>query len=199
MNDNHTGMVASYKAIRIAIGIVGMILPVLVLFGAILSGIEAQTSISAYYWTTSRDVLVGTLIVAGVLLLTYKGYDLGDRRITSAAGIAAFGIALFPTFNTPEAVGFFQLNGTPTHYLHVIFSLGFFALLAVMSTFQFTLGRNLIRNKLYRICGIVIFASIGLLVVMTLVAPEIMDNLKLVYIAETVMLIAFGLSWLVKG
>jgi hypothetical protein len=117
MTDLHTmddSRVISYLTLRKAIGIIGLLLPIVLIVGKILyfqdPGI--QDSISGYYYTDMRDVLVGSLCPIGVFLLSYKGYDApgGPRRrrllgrstdflASSVAGIGAIGVALFPTQN----------------------------------------------------------------------------------------------------
>ncbi len=69
-----------------------------------------QDSISSYYYTDMRDVLVGSLWAIGVFLFSYRGYDTLEgpqlRRLfgtstdflaSSLAGICAVGVAIFPT------------------------------------------------------------------------------------------------------
>jgi hypothetical protein len=50
-----------------------------------------------------RNVLVASLCVLGTFLLTYKGYDKLDSRITNVCGAATIGVALFPTSNRIQA------------------------------------------------------------------------------------------------
>ena len=76
-------LVFSYLTLRKAIGFLGIALPFAVSLGALLlfrTGI--QSSISSYYYTGTRDVLVGSLWAIGFFLLSYKGYE----RIDSIAG-----------------------------------------------------------------------------------------------------------------
>jgi hypothetical protein len=91
-------LVFSYLTLRKAIGWLGCALPFTVSLGALFifrTGI--QSSISNYYYTGTRDVLVGTLWAIGFFLLSYKGY----QRIDTIAGrlgcVFALGTALFPT------------------------------------------------------------------------------------------------------
>jgi len=43
-----------------------------------------QDSISSYYYTDMRDVLVGSLCAIGVFLWSYRGYDDPDPRLQFA-------------------------------------------------------------------------------------------------------------------
>ena len=100
-----------YPEYRMAIGVLGVMLPPLVVFGNWRWGV--QNSISAYYYTPGRDWFVGILWVIGVFLFFYKyspqdgGRAKSNRPIQSGsadawlgkiAGIAAVLVALFPTY-----------------------------------------------------------------------------------------------------
>lgn len=190
----------SYLTLRKSIGITGMLLAGLVALGGIFAGLPLQDSISAYYWTTSQDILVGTLAIAGAFLLSYRGYDNLDRIITAIAGVFALGIALFPVAgHVSGPTAYFQLPASVTNILHFVFSGGFFVLLAYMSYFQFTKGKNRSRNRVYRICGIAIIAAFVTLILFKVLFPTFSVQYNVVFWMEAVMLIAFGISWLTKG
>jgi hypothetical protein len=56
------------------------------------------------------------------------------------------------------------------------------------------------RNVVFIICGIVMFAALIALLIMRLILGGPTFNSKpIVFILESVMLAAFGVSWLVKG
>lgn len=198
-------LVVSYLTLRNLIGFTGILLPLIVAIGGFLSGNwEIQPSISAYYWTASRDIFVGVLFITSALLLTYNGYDLTDRITTLIAGISALGIALFPMFHIAGSVGYFSLSGNLTHIFHFSFAIIFFISLAFMSYFQFTKGNSSKEvkrkaNKVYRTCGLVIIGSIALLAILMLIDKSMVDSLRITYILESVMLLAFGISWITKG
>ena len=59
-----------YPEYRMAIGVLGVMLPPLVVFGNASWGL--QNSISAYYYTPGRDWFVGILWVIGVFLFFYR-------------------------------------------------------------------------------------------------------------------------------
>ncbi len=77
MDATNDSRVISYRAIRKAIGIIGLLLPIALIEGKMYyfhdPGI--QGSISSYYYTGMRDVLVGSLWAIGVFLFSYRGYD----------------------------------------------------------------------------------------------------------------------------
>lgn len=197
-------IVTSFMRLRAAIGWTGMLLPVLVWAGGVANGLELQKSISQYWWTPSRDVFVGVLAVAGALLLAYKGYDAGDRRTTFLAGVSAFLIAIFPAAWGMESISYLGIPGDVSGVIHYGSAILFFGLLGYMSYFRFTKGhdrkrRKRQRNKVFRVCGIVIFASLAAMIVGALAFPEWSEESSLVFWFESVMLVAFGISWAVKG
>jgi len=136
MNTGHSGTTTealSYKMLRQAVGVLGMALP----FAIILGGwfffcTSLQGSISAYYYTHMREVLVGALWVIGFFLLSYHGPD-GRNSIDDWAGnfacIFAVGSTLFPTdppdapTNLPGGASFSALGIIA---LAILLTLGFF-------------------------------------------------------------------------
>ncbi len=92
-------LVLSYLGLRKAIGIIGILLPFVLVFGKILleRGLGIESSISAYYYTVMGDVFVGSLCAVGVFLLSYRGYERKDNIAGDIACIFAIGVALFPT------------------------------------------------------------------------------------------------------
>lgn len=58
-------------------------------------------SVSAYYYTSGVAAFVGVLVSMGLFLFTYKGYDdkggKWDFWLSTVIGVAAIGIAVFPT------------------------------------------------------------------------------------------------------
>lgn len=205
----------SYVRLRRLIGVTGILLPFLCVGGAALfAGTGMQPSVSDYYQTSMRDLLVGLLVCVGALLATYRGYGLVDDVVTSLSGILAVGIAVFPfdyrTIHPPShlPVGIFQLEAATSDRCHMVCAVGFFLLLAFNSLFLFTrTGPDTAptpakrrRNLVYRICGIAMFATLALLgiALLALPFPEV-NRLCLILYGEVVLLGAFGISWLVKG
>ncbi len=211
LSDNSRSFIISYLTLRKLIGILGMALPFACLvWGSWLQSVAVKDSISAYYHTPMRDILEGLLIGVGIFLLSYKGYDKRDVVMAIASGIAGLGIAIFPCTppsDHPGPVGVFLLTPPLAGYLHYGSSVIFFILLGVNSFFLFTLGdrqnrtrRKASRNLVYRICGIIIFASLATLGILTLTLGS--ENLQATIwtlFFETLMLESFGFSWLVKG
>lgn len=196
-------LIISHMTLRKVIGILGVSLAFICILGGLAFGSGViEDSISAYYLTNMRDVLVAVLSIAGAFLLTYKGYDKMDNILSSIAGVSGLGIAIFPMdFIFPGNV--FGLVMPTVAAFHYAFTVIFFATLAVISFFQFTkTGGNpspqkLKRNWVYRICGVVIFLT---LLILALGFLEVFaTGYYFVLIVEIIMLFAFGTSWLVKG
>ncbi len=206
-------IIVSYIALRRLIGILGMLLPfICILGGFVFAALCVEPSISFYYHTNMRDFFVGLLFGVSLFLITYKGYELIDNIVTTASALAGFGVAVFPCLyssTSTRPVGIFQVSPQASNTVHIACAAAFFFLLAVNSIFLFTLSKKKnavstknkrIRNWIYRICGIIILASIAALVALfLLMPPEQIDEYRLVLVFETIMLLAFGVSWLVKG
>ena len=101
-NSSPDPRVMGYRAVRRALGIVGLGLPISLYVYAKLAD-NMQPSVSAFYYTEMGDILVGALCAIGIFLIAYKGYPrkkgerLSDRVVATIAGAGAIGVALFPT------------------------------------------------------------------------------------------------------
>ena len=153
-----------YLRIRNLCGILGIVLPWLALLSAGIADHPSKEwwwSISATYYQS--PALVGVLIPACLVLITYVGYDKLDNIITTLSGIFGLGIVLFPCkvhwIEAGTHVGFFQLPIQTSNILHTACAALFFLLLAYNSAFLFTktggemTERKKIRNKIYKFCG----------------------------------------------
>src|SRR5262249_6593402 len=128
-------LVLSYLALRTSVGIIGIALPFALAIGKIIfESAGLQSSISAYYYTDLRNVLVGSLCEIDVFLFSARGYDFNDQIAVRVAAIFAVGVAFIPT--TPSSY--------PTHDdkisggLHLGFAAALFLTLAYFSVFLFT-------------------------------------------------------------
>jgi hypothetical protein len=200
-------LVFSYLTLRKAIGFLGCALPFAVSLGAwIIFRTGMQSSVSNYYYTGTRNVLVGALWAIGFFLLSYRGYE----RIDNIAGILgcvfALGTALFPT--APEIDP--SSRATLIGYFHQGFAGLFFFTLIYYSLFLFTktkphvrpARRKLQRNVVYRVCGITMAVCILLMTIYTFLPDAASAPLKRFYPIfwlETIAILSFGLSWLTKG
>jgi len=162
------------------------------------------------------------MVVVSLFLITYKGYEVIDNIISTITGIFGLGIVIFPCLLDKEVqtpigcllstevkcpIGFFQRNPDISDFLHIVCSVIFFLLLAVNSFFLFTLtdkkkemsNNKKKRNIVYRVCGIVIFISLIVLGTLFIVNRQILEEKSIIFVLETIMVVSFGVSWIVKG
>jgi hypothetical protein len=149
---------------------------------------------------------VGSLFALGVFFLSYNYKPLPDYEIdnylSKVASIAAVGVALFPTASDPDhASG----GAAVVAGVHLVFAGVLFSLLAIFSLFLFTKtddpehmsSSKRQRNLVYKICGWTIVAAIALIVVAQIAQPP--RSWHALLWLESVAVVAFGISWLVKG
>jgi hypothetical protein len=191
------GELVSYRTLRRVVGLLGVSLPVvLAVWGFALFGeIRLEPSISDYYVLRTRDAFVGVLFTIAWFLFTYRGYDWRDNTAGNLACVSALGVALFPNGGSRgERVA------------HVIAATALFLVLAYFSFFLFTLSagsptpRKIIRNRIYRVCGIAIVACVVLAIGDYLFwSRSVLRALSPMFWLESGALWAFGVSWFVKG
>jgi heme A synthase len=220
---NDESAVMSYFLLRQLIGIIGILLPFILIGGAsLLSNCnEFQPSISHYYYSIMHIVFVGLLCLMGGFLITYRGKINFENIISNIAGFCAICVAIFPTnFNGFRGVGgnncqFICLttanNDMVPAYIGKI-HFGFAAVLFVCFVFfcmvifqkpdsdtQIGIKKER-RNITYKICGIIIIISILCMAGITLYNGKTHDIWPdYVRFFETTSLIPFGFSWLLKG
>jgi hypothetical protein len=206
-------LVMSYLLMRLLIGVLAVLLPVVLILVNWAIGHGFQPSLSGYYYTPMRNVFIGTLCAIGVFLVSYYGYDRADRLITDCAGLCTILVAFFPT--TPGALA--TARQVIVGDFHLGFACATFALLAVMSfrfakreptppglslwqrvkyAFGFTAPGDAERpawaTAVYRASGGVILACI--------IAAWPLSTVKYsLLVLETIILVSFGASWFVKG
>jgi hypothetical protein len=85
------------KTLRCLIGALGMALPIIVVVLSLVYGYGFPDSISAtYFIPTCITPFMIILGAAGILLVCYMGYTVFDNILNTIAGLAAWGICLFP-------------------------------------------------------------------------------------------------------
>ncbi len=190
---------AAYRTLRRVVGVLGVLLPVVLAVGNLFFESPARLldSISAYYGTMMRDVLVGVLFAVGWFLFAYHPYGREDDVAGYLGCAFALGVALFPTTSPHPAV-------------RIVHGASAFALFLVLAYFSLVLFRRSDKKKLpdpkrkrnivYTTCGITILACIALIAVdKLLLAGTFVDAANPVFWLESLALWAFGLSWFVKG
>ena len=90
MYDPYAQHTYSYLALRKAVGWIGIVLPFVLMFGALLLKDEViQESISHFYHTKMGDVFVGALCAVALFLFFYSGHDKLDNWAGNMAGFFA--------------------------------------------------------------------------------------------------------------
>lgn len=191
---------------RRMLGLMGFLLPLTTILGFIGGDRNAEDfwySISAQYYATSRDFMVGTLFTFGCFLITYLGYDIGDRATCKFSAAMAFGILLFPCNTTAAGptTGLLNLPTPVSHILHCICAALLFGSFAYMIGWRFTKTDTTLkttgkqkRDLIYRMCSWIIIAAMAVQVVTSIIGIGWMTIVN-----ETVMLWSFSFAWEVKG
>jgi hypothetical protein len=201
-------VVLSYLALRKAVGAVALGLPFAVSIPVLILHHEIKTSISAYYYTGTGNLFVGSLCAIGMFMLCTRGYDSKDEIAGLFSAMWAIGVAMCPT--TPESgANCHQYDIGIAHYAFaaaLFLTLSYFCLvLFKMSAVGHTLTRKKQqRNVVYTVCGIVILVSLALLPTLTLLLHKHGKQYLFADVApgiffETTSLLAFGVAWLIKG
>lgn len=197
----------SDHAHRQLIGYIGLVLPgVLIVLAIVRDGMErwrALESISAYYYTGAVAAFVGMLVALALFLLTYRGYanehHSYDRAAANTAAVAALVVAFFPTA-APAGVSPLLWWAPMTGIVHHVFAVVLFGMFAVFALWLFRIAPpgeavsadKKRRNMVYLACGTVIVGCI-------LWAGAAGWKGKPIFVPESIALVAFSISWLVKG
>jgi hypothetical protein len=197
---------AAYAYLQQVVGVIALTLPFVLIVGNRLFGGDLEGSLSAPYYTHMGSYFVGSLFALGVFFMSYQHRPLPDyawdNRVANVASVMAFGVALFPVASNP---GHASAGSKTVAVVHLTCAATLFALLGTFALFFFTKTgdpkvmshRKQQRNLVYRICGSTIFAAIALVVVTEIVRPPRRWHAFL--FLETIMVVAFGISWLIKG
>lgn len=204
--------------IRNLIGALGLALPILL---PISEGILLSSISHYYYQSLSSLIFIIILSSFGLFLISYKGYkidteseQISDDFLTNIGGLAALVVVLVPTsclesgsiiINTLCATKNHPLLGhdnTIRNVIHLVAAGIFIFTMGWMSKYKFTRGEQTSNNKIYIRCGNLVFAAIGALLILVIIAqlkPDFQITPYDVFLLETLAVIPFGISWLIKG
>jgi hypothetical protein len=214
--------IISYQSLRAFIGITGLLLPVVAVLGCFLfgAGIHSwQISISHYFYSIMHIAFVSILCVLGGFLITYKGKDPWESRLSNLAGLFAVCIAAFPTAFSgfqPAQDGknqYLQLTKEVTKFwggMHFVFASALFVCFIIFCLHFFQKpdadyqGAELVKFKrrklVYTSCGWAIIISIIMIGLFNFAFKVEKGFFTYsTFIFETTALWAFGIAWLVKG
>ena len=220
-------LMLSYLLLRRLIGILGISLPFVLALGVLIINIficgwqqPIQASISHYYFSTMHVLFVGILSLLCGFLVCYHGPHRYDKLISNLAGAFALGVASFPTDPSgfiPKCESYINLKWWQcwVNYVHYGFATSLFICFAFFCFVIFQDDDNgrakeafddkkKSRNKFYKGCGIIILVSIGMIGALTWYDPHGNKLPPLIFtyntiFFETIALLAFGSSWLLKG
>ena len=199
-----------YLRIRNLVGILGVVLPWLALFSAGIAEHPGEICRQQWWWSISATyylspALVGVLVPACIVLISYIGYDWTDNLITSLSGLFGLGIVLFPCsvkwLEPGTAVGFFQIPMEASTIIHTVCACLFFLCIALNSILQFTkhgptmTPQKVVRNRIYRFCG---YGMLGMMAIFAVIKLAGAPGWT-VMVVEIILLLLYGFAWLVKG
>jgi hypothetical protein len=191
-------LLVSYLTLRRIVGCLGIALPIVLLVAGVVLDGQWQPSISAYYdLQHPRDVLVGALFAIGFFLLTYRGYELADDVAGYLCFVFALGVALFRHDGRPVVAAVHFISASA-----LFLCLAYYALFLFTKTSGVMTSEKIKRNRVYRTCGTAIVGCllvIGAHSVYALAHHEGAKDWPVLFWLESLMLWAFGFSWLVKG
>jgi len=195
--------VISYNTLRKSVGILGIVLPIILVLGVFILDRQPQplNSISSYAHTKMENGFVGIMCAVALFMFSYLGHDKRDNISGHLAGIFALGIAFFPN-NTSDPLMW-------RNVIHLCSALLFFSTLIYFSLCLFTQTDQEVmsaqkknRNKVYKICGYAMIVCIGLIIIYMAWLVDIWPNhgcFQPVFWLESFALLAFGISWITKG
>lgn len=184
--------VFTYRTLRFLVGIIALILPFLV----VRLSREPLTSISAsYFHDDARDWFVGLLFVVAAFLLGYNGtfYRVLQASVARLAAACAAAVAIFPT--SPDG------GEAATATIHGWAAAVLFLCLAFFCT-MFAYGAYLKSSKrliVYLLCAGGILVGLALGAYAWSMNADQRAGSHIVYWAEWIALISFGIAWLWAG
>ncbi|MGO1384303.1 MAG: hypothetical protein ACTHWA_06240 [Arachnia sp.] len=209
-------LVVSFLATGRAIAFLGLFLPASMLVWSLLTGSSIRGSLSEYYYTPVRDLMVGTLMTMAVFLWSYRGFsdrddDLrADRRVGKVAAVAAVIIAFAPiTPRNDDRCTLVQciIGPQSAAFVHSIGATAFFICLAIFCLVL--LPRSVVnspgalaRVRIYLTSGWLIVAACVFIGVWQFLPPEIvfaLGHYRPVFWAEAGAIVAFCFAWIVRG
>lgn len=204
--------VATFKSMRIAVGVLAIAFPLIMIASSLFfpGPKRLLNSISAYYNSPMRDIYVGNLCIIAFFLFCYKGYDTHDNWCCNIAGILAFIMAFIPTTsnrNLEEKIWISFLDPVVSEWIHTISAAAFFCILAYISIFLFThthkgteiIGTKKNKNIVFIANGSIIMIALIFLLIINTTDVFSLKGTPITLTLQTIMLISFGSSWLVKG
>ena len=194
----------SYLTLRKFVGFVALLLPfALTIPYRLITCKPLELSLSAYYYTSMRNIFVGGLCAIAVVMICCRGFDDHDFYAGIFAAVCAFGVVFCP-MKPPFCAPMYRYTAGKAH---LCFAVALFLTLAYFCIVLFTktapppakptLKKNQ-RNKVYYACGAIILLSMaGALAFHN--QERLLGRVGTLLLFESTSLWAFGVAWLVKG
>lgn len=201
------------KRLASMVGYVAIGLPIILGLGGMAFG-DFRQSMSGFYYerVLLGDIFVGSLVFIGTLMFAYRGWARKVASLATIAGLASYLVALFPAAGWLVGKDNEPIFVKATNIIHAGGALVLFLILAFFCFFVFTKvephqireggvpeDTKRIRNRIYRISGTLILLAIVAIGLGNYFCADWAARHRVTYWAEAVMLIAFGISWLVHG
>lgn len=200
------------KDLRLGVGVIGALLPIMLIAWNWIAGDKTivPASMSGSYYTSARNLFVGSLCALGVFLILYRHTSI-QNLCTCCAGAFALLVAFAPTAPAPPATEPQWVN-----YLHhaaagaLILTLGVFCFVlergdaagaagldpAKPADYSAQLPTPSWRRILYFTCGGLVLLS-GFFALYTGVWPTSWSTgWSSLYLFEAVAVFAFGIAWI---
>lgn len=174
------GFIKKYYYLWQGIGILGLILPFVLVFFVLIFGKNSfpahnyTASISAIFYSNAGSLFIGVMFIVAFFLLNYSGFCRNEKILAFISGIAALGIIFFPCmvkneienfssdFGEVLRVGLFHVPITISHGIHMFFASIFFLNLCLIAFFYFPYSEKILqynvkkqkqRIVIYRLSG----------------------------------------------
>ena len=190
--------VRSYIFMRLCVAVLGLSVPLVLVFGEplVFDGMPfVRGSLSAYYYSGARELFVGLIWAIAAFLLTYKIVEWSrESLLSSLAGLAAIGVAVFPTGRPGDGFPLTplqeRLGEGSVEKVHFVAAAVFIGSLGLISSY---FARYRTTNTRVHWTSVVVIA---LAAALALVAAFTGRPDKGILIAEWTAIWAFAASWL---
>lgn len=178
-------------------------------------------SISHFYYSTVGEIFTGSLSAVALFLICYRGYPRpkygkycfipGDNFMANMAALFALLVVIFPTSSEQISDNMRSyVSSENAGYIHYAAASLFFLTLAIFSFVNFRRSKRpedfgkMKSHPIYKYCGIVMLSCMFILLLIFILDNKNIDvswseTYNITFWFETIMLLAFGISWVVKG